>query len=215
MFLSPAHRLKLYRNLKALSAQDAYGVIRYYEENEEAFSALYPEEYLDCTLDYTQALFQTNDYTRHVVMCDHLIEYVMTENLDHWGGEDQFTTLLWSKSQSLYHLHEFEKASKVLRDLVRIDPYQTDSRALWLLCLLRQKPPFRQQVRAIALLVLLLAAVAAGLAGLVFEAWFPQWQQTASWAAVALLGVGMTLLLGVEVVHYIRSVMKVRGAGRR
>jgi hypothetical protein len=208
MFLSPAHRLKLYRNLKALSAQDPYSVVRFYEENEEAFGALYPEEYLDCTLDYTVALFQTNDYTRHIVMCDHLIEYVMTENLDHWGGEDQFTYLLWSKSQSLYYLHDYAKAAKVLHDLVRIDPDRREAKELRLLCMLKQKPPYRQKIRAVALLLLLLAAISAGLAGLVFQAWFPDWQPIASWTALSLLGTGMTLLLGVEVWHYVRSLMR-------
>jgi tetratricopeptide (TPR) repeat protein len=209
MFLSPAHRLKLYRNLKALDAQDAYSVVRFYEENEEAFAALYPEEYLDCALVYTRALFQTNDYTRHIVMCDHLIEFVMTENLDYWGGEDQFTTLLWNKSQSLFYLEEFAKAVKVLHDLVRINPHRTEARDLLLLCLLRQKPPYRQKVRAIALLLLLLAAVSAGLSGLVFQAWFPDWQASIGWVSVGLLGTGMTLLLGVEVWHYVRSLMRI------
>lgn len=202
MYVSPTYRLKLYRNFKALEVNDFYGVVRYYEQHEEALHSLDLEEYLDCTLTYTNALYETADYARHNVMCDHLLELVMAEGLDHWGGEDLFTQLLLRKSLAFYHHGDFAKATHVLRQLVRIQPNDAVARHLYLRCLLRQRPNALLRVRAVALLLILVSAVSIGLVGVVVQSFFPNWFVAGWWLAGGLLGAGLCLLLGGETWHW-------------
>jgi hypothetical protein len=204
MYLSPTYRLKLYRNFKALEVNDFYGVVRYYEQHEEALHALEMEEYLDCTLTYANALYETADYARHNVMCDHLLELTMAEGLDRWGGEDLFSQLLLRKSLALYHSGDLPQATHILRQLVRIRPDDAVARHLYLNCLLRQRPKVLLYVRAVALLLILVAAVGVGLVGVVVQAFFPDWFVVGWWLSGGLLALGLGLLLGGELWHFWR-----------
>lgn len=201
MYISPAYRLKLYRNFKAIDVKDPYGIIRYYEQYEDELHALEPDEYLDCTLIYTEALFETDDFARHVVMCDHLIELVMAEGIYYWGGEDLFTQLLFKKGKSFYCAGELKAAEAVLTALVKIKPDDEPAKMLLVQSLQKQFTPGRKKNRAVALLLLMISAIFAGATGFVVQPFYPEWLDTATKLTIAFFFAGTGLLAFTEIIH--------------
>ena len=160
MYYQPAQQLKLYRNFKSLRVNDFHGIVRYYEEFEEGIRALDFDEYFDCTYAYTAALFETADYGKHVVMCDHLLEIIIMENVDTWAGEDVYAQVLFKKAASLHQLREDAAAEHLLRELLKLHPDDRLARHTLQANLLRRRPRWLLQTRAAALVALLLGALA-------------------------------------------------------
>lgn len=201
MYISPAHRLKLYRNFKAIDTKDPYGIIRYYEQYEEELYSLETEEYLDCTIIYCDALFETDDYARHVVMCDHLIELVMAEGVYLWGGEDVFCRLLLNKGTSLYLAGHLPDAIYVLSSLVRINPTNQNAVMLLTHCLQKERTPQRMRNRAVALLILMISALLAGVTGFVVQPFYPEYLHAITQITIGLFITGTGLLGLTEIFH--------------
>ncbi len=197
----PAYRLKLYRNFKALEANDFHGIVRYYERLEDDIRTLDADEYFDCTVTYTEALFQTADYGRHLVMCDHLLEFVIMQNVESWGGEDIYVKILFRKAASLYQQHEYARAEHVLRELIKLHPWHRLAPRFLRNCLLRQRPAWLFQVRAVALLLFLLSAAVVALEIFVVKPFFTDYYRLALIVHNALLGSGLGLLLIGESRH--------------
>lgn len=218
MYFLPAERLRLYRNFKSIEVNDFHGLIRCYEQNEDGIRALDFDEYLDCTLAYTNALFEVANYGKHLVMCDHLLELVIIQNVADWDGDDLYHRLLFKKSASLYHLQEFSKSERILREIIKIYPH--DRRAAMYLnkALLLQKPAWLFRARAATVAFALLAVVVIALEILAVPKFFPDLLQPMQIAhnllislSLASLSVGEawhTLRSRLQTVHFVRQAMK-------
>jgi hypothetical protein len=204
MYYSPTYRLGLYRNFKSLAPGDFYGVVRFFEAHEEALFALDTEAYLDCALGYTNALFETDDYRRHNVMCDHLIQLIMAEGIYSWGGEDLFSQLLHKKAQALYRLESWPEAIHVLRQLRKIEPDNPEVTALLKETLLELMPPVRRRLRAVALLLLFVSAIAMGASGLIVQSFFEVWGPLSAGVSAGLFVMGLLILCVGEGWYYFR-----------
>lgn len=211
----PAYRLKLYRNFKALEANDFHGMIRYYERLEDDIRTLDFEEYFDCTVAYTEALFQTGDHGRHLVMCDHLLEYIIMQNVETWGGEDIYAKILFRKSASHYRQRDYAKAEHVLRELVKLYPRNRLPQRFLRACLLRQKPAWLVNVRALSMLTLLVAAVLIALEMFVVRPFFHEFAPLARKAHQSFLWLGLGVLLFGELRHVWRCERSVARFVRR
>ncbi|MBK7937715.1 MAG: hypothetical protein IPJ82_11760 [Lewinellaceae bacterium] len=200
----PAHRLRLYRNFKALEVSDFHGIIRFYEQFEDGIRALDFEEYFDCTEAYTNALFQTGNHGKHVVMCDHLLEIIIMQNVETWGGEDLYAKTLFLKAASLYQMHEYPKAEHVLRELVKIYPADRLPCRFLEKCLLRQKPAWLMKTRAATVVIVLLtAAVIAGEIFIVQPFW-PSRVKPVMVMHNVLLGLGILVFVAGVLFHALR-----------
>lgn len=200
----PAHRLKLYRNFKAINPADYHGIIRYYERFEEVMAVLDAEEYFDCTLDYTNALFETGNYAQHIVMCDHLLEIVIMQNIGSWGGEDIYTRLLFKKAVALYRMQEFAKSEHILRELIKLDPCEKLSIRLLRRCLIRQRSNTLMYTRAIAVALTFLAALAVAVELFVIRPFFLDYYEKALLVHNLLLGSALLALAGGEIGQFWR-----------
>jgi hypothetical protein len=211
----PGNRLKLYRNFKALETNDFHGMVRYYEQFEDGIRSLDFEEYFDCSLVYTEALFQTGDHGKHVVMCDHLLETVIMHNIEYWGGEDLYAHLLFKKAASLYHLHEFPKAEHILRELVKINPWQRLPIRFLKTCLIRQRPSWLQKTRAATVVLVLATALVIALEIFVIKPFFSEWYSFSLIFHNVLFGSGIAVLTGGESVHIIKCTREAEAFGCR
>ncbi len=197
----PANRLRLYRNFKAIEASDFHGLVRYYERFEDGIGALDFEEWLDCTLAYTEALFETGNHGKHLVMCDHLLETLIMHNIDSWGGEDLFARTLFKKAASLYQIQEYAKAEHVLRELIKIYPDERVAIHFLQRCLLRQRPVWLFRTRAVAVGILLFAALFIAFEIFVINPFFEAYTVSAQWLHNGLLIAGILLLACAESLH--------------
>lgn len=201
MNILPSNRLRLYREFKAIAADDSHGIVRYYEQFEEGIQTFDFEEYLDCTLAYANALFETGNHGKHLVMCDHLLEIVIMQNIETWGGEDLYERLLFKKAASLFQLHEYPKAEHVLRELVKIYPHEKVPPRFLEKCLLRQKPAWLTKTRAACVGFSLLAAVVIAVELFVVEPFFSGWLHGFRIAHNILLFSGISIFAFGESLH--------------
>lgn len=200
----PANRLRLYRNFKALEINDFQGIIRFYEQFEDGIRALDFEEYFDCTLSYTNALFHTGNHGKHLVMCDHLLEVIIMQNIEHWGGEDVYAKTLFLKAASLFHLQEYARAEHVLRELVKIYPSDRMPCRFLEKCLLRQKPAWLMKTRAATVGIVLTAAAVIALEIFIVKPFFSNWEKPVIVLHNVLLGLDVFVFVSGEMFHALR-----------
>lgn len=155
----PHFRLQLYRNFKAIASKDPYGAVRYYEQHEAAIQTLDFDACFDCTIGYTEALFVTGQYAKHVVMCQHVLELIIAHNVDAWAGEDYYQKTLHHKAVSHIRLHEQAQAIQALRALRKLYPGERLFARLLRQCLLHQRPTWLLRARARFVGAVLLAAL--------------------------------------------------------
>lgn len=212
----PSHRLRLYRNFKSIETTDYHNLVRFYERYEQGIQHLDFEEYFDCLVAYTVALFEIGEYGKHVVMSDFLLETIILHNVETWGGEDLYTRILFLKSSALCELQEYPKAMHVLRELVKIRPDRdmAAARLLLLRCHLRQKPRWLLRLRALATGLLIFTALFIAVEIFVIAPFFSAWHNTAQLLHNAMLALGIGLIFGGEAAHLFRSQQKVRHLAR-
>ncbi len=208
MYFLPAEQLRLYRNFKSIEVNDFYGIIRFYEQHEDGIRALDFDEYLDCTLAYTNALFEASNHGKHLVMCDHLLELVIMQNVDHWGGEDLYHRLLFKKSAALYHLQEYEKSERILREIIKIYPHDRMAALYLNKALLRQKPVWLFRARAATVAFALMAVVVIALEILAVPTFFPSLIQPFQMAHNLLIALSLASLSVGEASHALRCWLK-------
>lgn len=201
MNILPLNRLRLYRDFKAMDAHDCHGIVRFYEQYEDDIRALDLEEYVDCALTYTNALATTGNHNKHLVMCDHLLEIVIMQNIETWGGEDLYERLLFKKAASLYQLHEYPRAEHVLRELVKIYPREKLPRRFLEKCLLRQKPAWLLKTRAACVGLSLLSAAVIAAELFVIKPFLPDWLFSFQVAHNILLFTGIGVFFVGESLH--------------
>lgn len=200
----PAYRLKLYRNFKAIDPADYHGIIRYYERFEAAIGDLDAEEYFDCTLTYTNALFETANYAQYIVMCDHLLEVVIMQNIDTWGGADIYAHLLFRKALALYRMQEYAPCEHILRELIKLHPHDPLPPRLLRNCLIRQRSRLLMYTRATAVGLTFLAALAVAIELFVIRPFFLDYYEKALLAHNVLLGAALLALAGGEMWQFWR-----------
>ncbi|MBK8555907.1 MAG: hypothetical protein IPL65_09115 [Lewinellaceae bacterium] len=200
----PSHRLQIYRGFKALDTQDHYGIVRFYERNENGINTLYFEEYFDCTLCYTEALFQTAEFGKHIVMCDYLLQVILNEDVEAWGGDALYRRVLLRKAQSLFHNREYQRSEHILRELIKINPFDKVARRFLQSCLLSQKPGWLTHTRASMLVMVFLAALTVAAEMFVIRPFYTDYYQTALWVHNSLLGLGLFIMLFGEGLHWFR-----------
>ncbi|MDX1911839.1 MAG: hypothetical protein SFV22_10160 [Saprospiraceae bacterium] len=210
MYFLPAERLRLYRNFKAIEVNDFYGIIRFYEKQEDGIRALDFDEYLDCTLSYANALFEAADHGKHLVMCDHLLELVIMQNVDNWGGEDLYHRLLFKKSASLYHQQEYTQSERILREIIKIYPHDALAAVYLNKVLLRRKPDWLLKARALTVVFALLAVVVIALEILAIPAFFPHLLQPCQIAHNLLIALSLATLSIAEAAHALRCRWRTR-----
>jgi hypothetical protein len=210
MYFLPAERLRLYRNFKSIEVNDFYGIIRFYEQHEEGIRALDFDEYLDCTLAYANALFEAAEHGKHLVMCDHLLELVIMQNVDNWGGEDLYHRLLFKKSASLYYTQEYAKSERIFREIVKIYPHDRLAEIYLNKTLLHQKPAWLLRFRAATVGFALMAVMVIALEIFAVPRFFPGLSQPMQIAHNLLIGLSLASLSLAEASHALHCRLRTR-----
>lgn len=205
MYFLPAERLRLYRNFKSIEVSDFNGLIYFYEQHEDGIRALDFEQYLDCTLMYTDALYDAANHGKHLVMVDHLLELVIMQNVVDWDGQDLYHHLLFKKSASNYHLGEFAKSERILREIIKIYPDDRLAAVYLNRVLLHQKPAWIFRARAATVGFALLAVLVIALEILAAPYFFPDWLKPMQIGHNLLIGLSLATLTVGEAGHTLRS----------
>ncbi len=196
-FLQPTYYSKLFLDFKSIDAAAYRDIVHFFERHEQDIRQLDFDEYFEVLYAYVNALFEIGIYRRHAVMADELIEAAICHNIHLYRQEDVFRKALFRKAASLYNISDYDDAVHILRELLRIDPADTDAMTLLKKCLYRKENRPLLAFRAGSILLLLLSALVVCVEMLIvrpFYAMHASWVETLRNAmfagALALLTLG-------------------------
>ncbi len=164
----------MFRNFKAIDAGEFRQVVWYYERNEKAILQLEFDEYFEILIAYTNALFEISEYQRHILMANAVIEISIMENIQIVNGQEVFKTMLFRKAASHYNLFEYKKAIHVLRELLKIEPNNTENALFLEQCLRNDQPQMARRTRAAAVFLFLLSALTVSIEVLLVRNFYPE-----------------------------------------
>ena len=154
----PKYQSRIFRQYLEIDESDFQHHIRFYEEHLEAIKKLDFEEYYELHITYVNALFEVGGYKKHLQEVDSVIENSILRNIKYFKGEDIYRLMLFKKAASLYNLHRFEEADYVLRELIKIDPFDKDPVLFLKKCLRKHHSSLKRRIWAISILCFLLTA---------------------------------------------------------
>ncbi len=157
--LTSTYYSKIYKEFKAIDAAEHLSIVRFYESYESDIPQLNFSEYFELLISYSSALFEIGAYQSHVKIVDTAIQLSIINNIKFYNGQDIYTDLLFKKAASCYHLMDYDQAEHILRELVKIMPYNDMVQRFLKKCLLRKRPEYLKNARGLAILMLLVTAL--------------------------------------------------------
>lgn len=200
-FSSSTYQSKLFRDFKAIEATAYRQIIHFYEKQESHIHNLEFEEHFELQTAYVNALFEVGAYHRHLLLVDVVIEMAITNNIEFYKGEDIFLKMLFRKAASFYNMLELDKAEYILREIIRINPWDKDAITFLKKCLRRQQPKYLQASRAISILLFLMAALVIAAEVLVVRPFYPIYTSAIEQSRFGLFGLGVIILIGADLIH--------------
>lgn len=200
-YFQSTYQSKVYREFKAIEAAAHRQIIHFYEKQEDAIRKLEFEENFEVTVAYVNALFEIGAYHKHLSLVDHIIETAITNNIEFYKGEDIFTKMLFRKAASLYNLFEYEKSEYILREIIRINPWDKDAVLFLKKCLRGKQPRYVQYARAVSIFFFLLAALVIALEVLLVRPFYRPYAEMVEQTRFGIFGLGGLLLIGADIIH--------------
>ncbi len=192
---------KIYREFKAIEAAAYRQIIHFYEKQEDAIKKLDLEEYFELTTAYVNALFEVGAFHKHLSLVDHIIELAITHNIEFYKGEDIFLKMLFRKAASFYNLFEYDKAEYILREIIRINPWEKDAVLFLKKCMRSKQPRYVQYARAISIFLFLVAAMVIALEVLLVRPFFKSYIASVEETRFIIFGMGGIILISGDILH--------------
>jgi len=200
-FSQSTYHSKVYRDFREIEVTNYRKVIHFYEEKETEIRKLDFEESFELLVAYVNALFEIGAYQKHLLMVDYVIESSILGNIQYYQGEDIYCKMLFKKSASHYNLFEFEKADYILRELVKMNPYNEDNILFLKKCLRRKNTNIINQARAGGILLFLLSAIVISFEVLLIRPFYKNFVDVIEISRIVLFLLGVVFLLGGDFIH--------------
>ncbi len=194
----------LYREFRSIDTAEWRTVIRFYELYEGKMGGLDFEESFDMLLAYTNALFEIGDHEKHLLVADRVLEASVMNNVKFFNGEDVFQKTLFKKAASHHSLLELEKCDYLLRELLRIDPYNNDGALFLKKCLRDMRSSTVKKTRAASVVLLLVSALILCIELLVVHPLYPHLKGLAGLFRNMTMGLCVLTLVFGELYHRLR-----------
>ena len=158
-FFQSTYHSKVYLDFREIDPSEYRKIIRFYEEREDKIKLLDFQEYFDLLVSYVNALFEIGNYYKHLKTVDRVIEVAIDNNIRKYKNEDVYHSMLFKKAASLFNIKCYEKADYILRELIKIDPYEQDVILFLKKCLRKKNPAIIINSRAAAIFLFLMTAI--------------------------------------------------------
>ena len=206
----PTYHSKIYRQFMEIEDQDFQQRIRFYEEHEAAIKKLDFEESFELLIIFVNALFETGAYEKHLIEVDIVIENSILRNIQYFNGEDIYRKMLFKKAASLYNLRRFKKADYVLKELIKIDPFDKDPILFLKKCLRKSKSNLIKITSALSIFMFLLTAAIIGVEILWIRTLHVEYTPFVETLRIGTFVIGILLLLAGNLFHRFRIEKEVR-----
>lgn len=199
--LTTTYYSKIYKEFKALNTAEHLSIVRFYESYESDIPQLNFSEYFELLVSYSSALFEIGAYQSHVEVVDTAIQLSIVNNIKFYNGQDIYTELLFKKAASCYNLMDYDQCEHILRELVKIMPYNDTVHRFLKKCLLRKKPEYLKNARGLAILFLLVTALVILIELLFVRTLMKEHIDTVELIRNSTFGLSVLLIFGSSLLH--------------
>jgi tetratricopeptide (TPR) repeat protein len=200
-YFQSTYHSKVYRDFKEIEPTAYRQIIHFYEEKEAEIRCLEFDEYFDLLIAYVDALFEIGAYQKHLLMVDVIIENSILHNIQFRNGTDIYQRTLFKKAASLYNVLKYEEADYILRELIRMDPYDSDSVLFLKKCLRSKKPQLVINARAASIFLFLLTAFVICIEVLFIRPFYHMHTELVETSRIGIFLLGCILLVGGDLLH--------------
>lgn len=186
---------KIYLDFYQIDKSSFHEKVRYFEQNKEYIALLSFDQKLEIQFDYLFALFEIGKYHRFLTKVDDMIELVIIENIFKIDDRNIFEDLLFTKVACLYNTGQYDKALKVCKELIRINPDYPYTLRLYRQCLRRSGPAWYEISKAIAVVFILSGISVVLVQLLVVDPFYEQYAHQVTLFRNSLFGISLLLLI--------------------
>jgi len=200
---------KLYQDFVGIEEGAYHTIVRFYEAKILEIAQLNFDNYFEILVDYTNALFEIGAYDKHLTEVTKVIQLSIEHNIQFYKGEDIYFKSLFQKAASHYNLLESEKAEHILRELIKINPYNELTIRFLKKCKTHAQPKYIKIARATSIFLFLTAALIAAIEVIVVYPFSPTKANLFLSIRIVTLSLGMFVLLGTFIYHRYQVDLKI------
>ena len=208
---STTYYSKIYQEFKAIEGKEHLSIVRFYESYEADIPQLNFTEYFELLISYTNALFEIGAYQTHAKVVDIAIQHSILYNIKFYNGQDIYTELLFKKAASCYHLMEYDQTEHILRELIKISPYNEMTHRFLKKCLKRKHPEYLKNARGLSILFLLATALVVAVELIIVRNLLPSYTtlfenvRIVTFVSALFLIIGSTLFHRAQIYFWVRQ----------
>jgi tetratricopeptide (TPR) repeat protein len=208
-FSQSTPKSNIYRNFKAIEPMEFREIVRFYEANEKAIEKLDFEQSFELFSTYTNAIFSTGAYNKHLRLADMVIETSILQNVQYIDSNDIYYNTLFKKAASLYNLCRYDEAKHTLAEVVKLNPWDDVAIQFFKKVERTMRPKYLKDVRAASILLFIITSLVIAIEMLVIRIFYPEYTPLIEQSRNVLLTLGVLLLVGVELGYYLNIHWKV------
>jgi hypothetical protein len=159
---------------------------------------------IDLLDKYNRALFEIGHFRKCLQNIEGLIYDVINENFES-KEEDLFCTLLQRKASALYHVGEFEKATYISSELMKIKPDLADTNKLITHSTYRLIKEKSKSLRAVAVMMLIFGITFTCFDLLIIQNFYPEQVVKVGWLRSITIGGAVFLIVGIEAFAFLKG----------
>jgi len=200
---------KLYQDFVGIEGGAYHSIVRFYERKTLEIARLNFDNYFEILVDYTNALFEIGAYDKHVIEATKVINLSIEHNIQFYKGEDIYYKSLFQKAAAHFNLLEQEKAAYILRELIKINPYNDLTIRFLKKCNTHAQPKYIKIARATSIFLFLAAALIAAFEVMVIHPFSPADASLFLSFRMVTLSFGLFVLLGTFIYHRYQVDLKI------
>ncbi len=208
-FLSTYKIANVYQSFHQIDRDSYHTIIRFFGEHVEEIKSLDFEEYFEILVCYVNALFEAGAYQKHAAMADVVIEASIMNNFTVLNGINIFEKTLYQKASSLYLLHDYFQSAHILKELIRINPGESNYRDLLIKNYLQVKPGFLKSSQGLSIICYFSCVSVIAFTAFYLDPFEPKFSHHADIARNFLFIGGTLLMIGADGLHRIYVWFKV------
>ena len=132
---------------------------------------------------------------------DGVVEFSIKHNIQKFQGKDIFQHMLFRKAASLYNSLEYEKSDYILRELIKINPYNEDAALFLKKCLRKMRTGMIYHTRAASIFLFLFSAFVISLEVLLVRPFYKEYTQYIEISRNSIFLLGCLVLIIGDLIH--------------
>lgn len=214
-FTQSTYHSKVYKDFLNINTDEYRAIIRYFEEFEKEIFHLELKEYIELKSKYCNALFEIGSYRSYLKLVEEVIALTIENNIQYIKGEDVYQELLFKKAAAYYNIHEYEKAKYILRELIKIDPWNPSAVSFLKKCIRSEKPAYIINIRAIGVGLFLLSAIIIAIELIIIRPYFMEYVDGFEMTRNIIFLLASLCLIGAETYYYRNIYMQTESFARK